>query len=116
MKTILDLSSEQLRQAAQIKEQITSLEKQLQAILGGSAPAAMKEARGGANRMSAASRAKISAAAKARWAKAKANNQRTLAAAKPAQRAGNRKPMSAARKAQIASAMKARWAKIKAAK
>ena len=59
--------------------------------------------------MSAAARAKIGAAQKARWAKAKGN----VSKAQPAK--GKRK-MSAAAKKKISVAAKARWAKIKAAK
>jgi hypothetical protein len=110
MKTILELTSQQLRRAAQIKEQISSLERQLQGILGQGAP-------GSNGGMSAAARAKISAAAKARWAKIKAKGGQSLSkpAQKPAQKSA-RKPMSAAQKAKIAATLKARWAKIKAAK
>lgn len=110
MKNILELTSQQLRRAAQIKEQISSLERQMQNILGQTAPSA-----NGNGGMSAAARAKISAAAKARWAKIKGAKQ-GQAPAKPAQKTGARKPMSAAQKAKIAATLKARWAKIKAAK
>ena len=72
MSLIIDLSAQQLRRAAAIKEQIQSLENELGRILGSStkpvAVAAPKKRR----KMSAAGRAKISAAAKARWAKVKA--------------------------------------------
>lgn len=108
MKTILELTSQQLRRAAQIKEQIASLERQLQGILGQGAPVA--KSNGG---LSAAARAKISAAAKARWAKIKAKGGQSFS--KPAQKPA-RKPMTAAQKAKIAATLKARWAKIKAGK
>ena len=81
-------SIDQLRQAVQIADQIQQLEAQLAAILGGgSAPAAKRqvgrprkqpaEAKAKAPRrkrgkMSAAGRANIVAAQKARWAKIKA--------------------------------------------
>jgi hypothetical protein len=72
MSLIINLSAQQLRRAAAIKEQIQSLENELGRILGSStkpvAVAAPKKRR----KMSAAGRAKISAAAKARWAKVKA--------------------------------------------
>ena len=110
MKNILELSPHQLRRAAQIKEQITSLEKQMQALFGQGADAAKNN--GG---MSAAARAKISAALKARWAKIKAAKQ-GQAPAKQVQNSSGRKTMSAAQRAKIASTLKARWAKIKAAK
>ena len=72
MSSIINLSAQQLRRAAAIKEQIQSLENELRRIFGSStkpvAVAAPKKRR----KMSAAGRAKISAAAKARWAKVKA--------------------------------------------
>ena len=74
MNTLLSLTATQLKHAATIKEKITSLEKELVAILGGApaakAPAAkpVKKKR----KMSAAGRARVSAAQKARWAKIKA--------------------------------------------
>jgi hypothetical protein len=70
--SIASLSAQQLRRAADIKDKIQSLEKELEQILGSStkpvATAAPKKRR----KMSAAGRARISAAAKARWAKVKA--------------------------------------------
>jgi hypothetical protein len=60
--------------------------------------------------MSAAGRAKIAAAAKARWAKVK--GQKT--AAKPVKKA--RRKMSAVARAKISAAAKARWAKYRAGK
>ena len=116
MKSILDLSPDQLRRAAQIKDQITSLEKQMQALLGQSAPASPSKpvVAGG---MSKAARAKISAAMKARWAKRKAGSKTLPTNAAPAASAPRkRKPMSAAQRAQIAETLRARWAKIKAGK
>ena len=80
-------SIDQLRQAVQIADQIEKLEAQLAAILGGSAPAAkrqvgrppkqpaeakVKATRKKRGKMSAAGRANIVAAQKARWAKIKA--------------------------------------------
>jgi hypothetical protein len=75
MNSIIDLSAQQLRRAAAIKEQIQSLENELGRIFGSSttpvAVAAPKKRR----KMSAAGRARISAAAKARWAKIKAKGK-----------------------------------------
>lgn len=59
-------------------------------------------------KLSAASRAKIKAAAIARWAKVKGTP--AVAAKKPTRK------ISAAGRASIAAAQKARWAKLKAAK
>ena len=70
--SIASLSAKQLRRAADIKDKIQSLEKELEQILGFSikpaAPAATRKRR----KMSAAGRARIAAAQKARWAKVKA--------------------------------------------
>jgi hypothetical protein len=75
MNSIINLSAQQLRRAAAIKEQIQSLENELGRIFGSSttpvAVAAPKKRR----KMSAAGRARISAAAKARWAKIKAKGK-----------------------------------------
>ena len=74
MSSIANLSAQQLRRAATLKEQIQSLENELGQILGSSEKpivAAPKKRR----KMSAAGRARMSAAAKARWAKAKATKR-----------------------------------------
>ena len=69
--SIASLSARQLRRAADIKDKIQSLEKELEQILGSSTkpatPAAPKKRR----KMSAAGRARIAAAQKARWVKIK---------------------------------------------
>jgi len=108
---ILNLTPSQLKHAADIKEQIAALESELQAIVRGGgvrvangAPAPTRTRR---NRMSAAGRARIIAAQKARWAKFKKG--------KPASApAGRKRTLSAAAKAKIAAAARARWAKAKA--
>lgn len=104
--SLSSLTTTQLRQAADLKERIAALTKQLDAILGASTPASAKGPKKKTG-MSEAGRAKIAAAQKARWAKVKA--------AKPAAKApAKRKTMSAAAKAKISAAAKARWAKVKA--
>lgn len=67
---ILELTSKQLRQAAKLRGQIDRLQARLNGLLGDSAPAkaAPRKRR---NKMSAAGRAAIAAAQKARWAKIK---------------------------------------------
>jgi hypothetical protein len=69
--SITNLSAQQLRRAANLKDKIQSLQSQLEKIVGSStkpvAVAAPKKKR----KMSAAGRAKIAAAQKARWAKIK---------------------------------------------
>lgn len=100
---IANLSPAQLRRAANIKEQIDKLQKELGTILSFSPAAAPAK---GPKKMSASARARISAAAKARWAKVKGT-------AKPA--AEPKKKMSAAAKAKLSALARARWAKAKKA-
>ena len=69
--SLSNLTSSQLRQAATLKDKIQSLQKELAKLVGTTevkAPAARPAKR----KMSAAGRAKIRAAQKARWAKIKA--------------------------------------------
>lgn len=69
--SLSSLSTAQLRRAADLKDKIEALNKELASILGGAAPVAAKapkKRRG----MSAAGRAAVAAAQKARWAKIKA--------------------------------------------
>jgi len=118
--SIINLTPSQLRQAANIKEKIEQLHKQLAQLQGtkvtvASAPAA-KPAK---KKISAAGIARIKAAQKARWAKIKggakpAVKPATKPAAKPVKKA--RKKLSAEGRAKIVAAAKARWAKIRAEK
>ena len=135
---ITTLSPKQLRKAADIQEKIQSLQEELGQLLGGevSTPAETIEAPK-KRRMSAAGRARIAAAARARWAKIKgtapkrkmsaqglanirAGVAKRMAAqgkavsAKPAKKA--KKKFSAAAKAALSAAAKARWAKAKKAR
>jgi hypothetical protein len=109
MNSIMSLSSSQLRKAAELKEKIQSLEKAVHQLLGAPAKAAAPAAPKKKFTMSAAAKAKISAAAKARWAKINGKK----AAVKKAPKA--RSKLSAAARAKISAAAKARWAKAKAA-
>ena len=113
MNTITNLSIQQLRQIANLKEQAEALEKQIIEIAGSSEKAATKPGPKGKRKMSASARAKIAAAQKARWAKQKEVTQTVKTAPKPAKKKGG---MSAAGRARIVAAQKARWAAIKAAK
>jgi hypothetical protein len=135
---MINLTPTQLRKAADIQERIQSLQKGLGQLLGGevSTPAQSTEAPKKKRKMSAAGRARIAAAAKARWAKirgakaAKAPKKRKLSARGIANiRAGVAKRMAAKGKAvqkpkrkmsaqglaNIRAAQKARWAKAKKA-
>jgi hypothetical protein len=71
MSSIINLSVQQLRKAATLKEKIQSLEKELGQLLGYSTQPAAHAVPKKKFKMSKAARAEISAAAKARWAKVK---------------------------------------------
>jgi hypothetical protein len=111
MSTLLSsLSVQQLRKAATLKEKIQSLEKELGRLLGSSAALAAQAGPRKKYKMSKAARARISAGAKARWAKLKGPK----ASVKPARKA--RRKMSAAAKARLSAKMKIAWARRKAKK
>lgn len=114
-----NLTAAQLKHAADLVEKIEALNAELAGVLGSSEAPVASEApvvtpgkrgpkKGG---MSAAGRARIAAAQKARWAKVKSAKVESPKADKPAKR-----KMSAAGRAAIVAAQKARWAKIKASK
>lgn len=116
--TLLMLSAEQLKRAAQIKEQIDALNGELVQILAGEIPVPFSTAprrgrppgkRGG---MSAAGRARIAAAAKARWARIKATGGAANLGGSAAPK--KKRTLSAAARAKIAAAQRARWAKASA--
>jgi hypothetical protein len=70
---VMGLSTKQLRKAADLRAKIDGLERQLAAILvGGGGVAAAEPVSKPKRKMSAAAKAKISAAQKKRWAKEKA--------------------------------------------
>ena len=115
MTNLSDLTAAQLKSIVAVKEQIEALQGQIDSIVGG---------RGGGNgessipavevskkrHMSAAARAKIAAAAKARWARIKKTKPE---APKPVQKEDRRS--SPAVRAKIAAAAMARWKKARAA-
>jgi hypothetical protein len=105
---MINLTSKQLRQAANLKEKIVALEKELNQLFGSTAKPVASPAPKKRRKMSAAGRANIRAAVKARWAKQKG----LKLSAKPIKKA--RRKMSAAARAKIAAAAKARWKKAKA--
>jgi hypothetical protein len=106
--SLSSLSPQQLRRAADLKDKIQSLENELGRILGASIKPVAAVALRKNRKMSAAGRAKIAAAARARWAKVKGRKS----VAKPVKKA--RRKMSAAARAKIAAAARARWKKAKA--
>src|SRR5580692_10786095 len=103
MNSIINLSVSQLRNAANLKEKIESFEKELHRILGAPAKTISPSAPKKKFTMSAAAKAKISAAAKARWAKVKGKKSAPKAKSK----------MSPAARKKLSALAKARWAKIK---
>ena len=107
--SLSNLSVQQLQRAITLKEKIEALEGELSQILG--APATEAPARAVRRRpqISAAGRARIAAAQRARWAQIKGK-----AAPKVARKA--RRKLSAAGRAAIVAAAKARWAKVRASK
>ncbi len=110
-----ELEQEYATIQTQLKEVEAALGDQL-AVPPAEAPAATRGRPKGKGKMSAAGRAAISAAAKARWAKVNAAKATTAAAPASEAAAKPKRKMSAAGKAAIAAAAKARWAKVRAAK
>ena len=111
MNQLLSLTAAQLNHAADLKNKIEALHAELAGILGSAVSTASKSTGKPVDKpakkgMSAAGRAKVAAAQKARWAKIKS--------AKPAVTVKPKRTMSAEGRAKIAAAAKARWAKAKA--
>jgi Mn-dependent DtxR family transcriptional regulator len=109
MSSIIDLTPQQLRRAANLKEKMAALETELSRILGAPAQAQHDKAPRKKGKMSAAGRANIVAAQKARWAKIKGKTP----SVKPVKKTKGK--ISAAGRKRLAQLAKARWAKIKAA-
>jgi len=108
MNSITNLSADQLHRAATLKGRIQSLENQLSRLFGIDG-ATTKSAPQKRRKISAAGRARIAAAQRARWAKRKGRKSPVKLTHKPARK------LSAAARAKISAAAKARWAKAKAA-
>jgi hypothetical protein len=109
--SLLSLTSSQLGKAAELKERIDGLNSELASLLGGNESAASSPAPG-TRTMSAAGRARIAAAARARWARVKAEKGQSINSTtleKP------KRTMSASARRKIAAAARARWAKVRAA-
>jgi hypothetical protein len=108
--SLATLSVRQLQRAVEIKQRIEALEQELGQILG-AAPAAPIAVQAAKKRtMSAAARAKIAAAQKAKWAERK----KAAAPVKPAPK--KKRKVSPEGRARIAAASKARWARFRAEK
>lgn len=106
------LSAAQLKRAVAIKEAIEKLETELAGIVGAT-PTAVPSSGPKKRTVSAAAKAKMSAAQKARWAKDRGEEPPKVAttpAAKP------KRILSDTARAKLSARAKARWAKAKAAK
>ena len=106
MNSIIGLSPIALRRAADIQEKIQSLQQQLSQLLGGEGSPTRATAEPKRRKLSAAVKAKMRAAAKARWAKIKGTAPAT--SAKPAKKA--KKKMSAQGLANIRAGVAKRMA------
>jgi hypothetical protein len=118
-------SIDQLKRAVSISEEIERLQSELAGLLGAgvkvsasvSSAGAAPKARRGKRGLSAEGRARIAAAQKARWAKAKGGAPAPAAeAAKPARKSKGKRQLSPEARARIVAAVKRRWARQKKAK
>jgi hypothetical protein len=103
MTSFHDITTAVLKQAVQIREEISSLQERLGSLLGGSSTTAKKKVGrpSGKRTMSAETVAKMRIAQKARWAKVKS----------PAKTVAKKKQgITPEGQAKLAAAMKARWA------
>src|ERR1035438_4989281 len=106
---MINATPKQLRKAADIQERILSLQDELNAILGGEVPTPAQTAEAPRKyKFSAAGRANMRKAQKARWAKIKG----AAPSAEPAQKSKKRK-MSAKGLANIRAGVAKRMAKAK---
>ena len=106
---LLDLSPNQLKRAAAIKEQIDRLNSELRGIFG--APNNARPAQGKTRTMSAAAKRNIAAAQKARWANFRRGKSGKGSAGKATKNA-----KSPATRAKLSAKMKAYWAAKRAGK
>jgi hypothetical protein len=106
LSTVMDISVKELQEAISIRHQIDNLQRRLSSLLRGApqrptAPAAPTAA---GRYFSPATRAKLAAAARARWARTRGTAGATAA---PARRKGQLTPAGRRKLSQL---MKARWA------
>ena len=107
--SLSNLTAKQLRQAADIKERIDTLQREMARVLGPSAQTGNGAGSQRKTTMSPAVRARIAAAARARWARIKGMRASAKPTPKPIRK------MSAAARARLAAIAKARWRKARAA-
>jgi hypothetical protein len=102
----MDISVKALEEAVSIRRQIDNLERRLSSILGGAparpATAPTQRVRQAGRYFSPSTRAKLSAAARARWARLKGGPKPT-----PTKKKG---ALTAAGRRKLSQLMKARWA------
>jgi hypothetical protein len=104
-----------VQQLKKERDQAAKTLAQLDAALSALNGASSGQPRRGRSRLSAAARAKIAAAQRARWAKIRANDKGTRNHKQNAVATPKRKPvMSAVARKKIAAAQRARWTKLKA--
>ncbi|PYJ03675.1 MAG: hypothetical protein DME25_11555 [Verrucomicrobia bacterium] len=104
--SIANISAQQLRRAASVRDRIDALQRELNRLLG--TTAGNGAAAPGKRKLSRAAIARIRAGAKARWAKAKGRAGGAKGARKPKRR------MSAAGRARLSALARARWKQAKA--
>ena len=103
-----------IEKALNIRKKIEALQESLSEIYSGTVPhVSPKSVDGRKGKRSAAARAKMAAAQKARWAKKNAASTSPAESVTKARK--KRKTMSPEARAKIAAAQRARWAKQKAA-
>jgi hypothetical protein len=109
---VYDLTVNQLKRAAAIKEQIEKLNKDLSSILGVPANSGTVSAK--KRTMAASVKRKIAAAQKARWAKIR-QAKPAMRSTRPAAQA-KKKRFSRATRAKLSAKLKAYWAAKRAGK
>ena len=105
----MDISVKDLQEAISIRQQIDNLQRRLSSILRGApqTPTAPAASSASGRFFSPATRAKLAAAAKARWARRRGTTTTTTTAAAPAKSRGQLTPAGRRKLSQL---MKARWA------
>ena len=112
------LSPRQIERAGKLINELERIENELQSILSGQSSGIAEPRVSQARKhrgISAAGRARIAAAARARWAKEREKSNGSTANARPA-RAKGKRTMSPESRARIAAAQKKRWAKFRRGK
>jgi hypothetical protein len=109
----LDAIVQQLkRERGQAAKAVQQLDAALSALGGSSSGVSQKRG----NRLSAAARARIAAAQRARWAKVRSSGKRSPSQKQNVVPISKKRPtLSAAARKKIAAAQRARWAKVRAA-